>query len=214
MKKKHVFSGVFVLLVAIISAAVFTNSQETNLNQAARENASELIRSYSPIKGGKDAKVTIVEFLDPACETCRQFYPFVKSALAAYPEKLKLVVRHAPFHQGSDEMIKILEAAKLQGKYWETLEIMLKEQANWTEHHKAKPELIWKYLVGMGLDLDQVRKDMNSHEVVARVEQDLADTKGLKVTRTPGFFVNGKPLTSFGYKQLKVLIESELQKNY
>ena len=214
MKKKHVFSGVFVLLVAIISAAVFTNSQETNLNQAARENASELIRSYSPIKGGKDAKVTIVEFLDPACETCRQFYPFVKSALAAYPEKLKLVVRHAPFHQGSDEMIKILEAAKLQGKYWETLEIMLKEQANWTEHHKAKPELIWKYLVGMGLDLDQVRKDMNSPEVVARVEQDLADTKGLKVTRTPGFFVNGKPLTSFGYKQLKVLIESELQKNY
>lgn len=214
MKKKHVFSGVFVLLVAIISAVVFTNVKETNLNQTVKESASELIRPYSPIKGGQDARVTIVEFLDPACETCRQFYPFVKSALAAYPEKIRLVVRHAPFHQGSDEMIKILEAAKLQGKYWETLEIMLKEQANWTEHHKAKPELIWKYLVGMGLDLDQVRKDMNSPEVVARVEQDLADTKGFKVTRTPGFFVNGKPLTSFGYKQLKALIESELQKNY
>ncbi|NMG42229.1 thioredoxin domain-containing protein [Aromatoleum toluvorans] len=33
---------------------------------------------HSPTLGKADAPVVIVEFLDPACETCRAFYPRVK----------------------------------------------------------------------------------------------------------------------------------------
>jgi protein-disulfide isomerase len=161
MKKQHVIiiSSVFFLLALVISIFVYKSPQENIITQTAKENASELVRSYSPTKGSNDAKVTLVEFLDPACETCSLFYPFVKKLLAAYPGKVKLVVRHAPFHQGSDVMIAILEAAKEQGKYWETLEVMLENQANWTSHHKAQPEKIWKYLTGIGLDLEKVRRE-------------------------------------------------------
>jgi protein-disulfide isomerase len=42
----------------------------------------------------------------------------------------------------------------------------------------------------------------------------MADARSLKVTKTPGFFVNGKPLVSFGYDQLQALIEAELRANY
>jgi protein-disulfide isomerase len=46
------------------------------------------------------------------------------------------------------------------------------------------------------------------------VQQDLEDAKNLQVNKTPGFFVNGKPLVKFGYKQLQELVESEIRRNY
>ena len=42
----------------------------------------------------------------------------------------------------------------------------------------------------------------------------VADAKTLNVTQTPGFFVNGRPLTDFGYQQLKALVEAEVKRAY
>ena len=66
----------------------------------------------------------------------------------------------------------------------------------------------------MGLDMDKLYIDMQSAEIAKRIKQDLLDAKQLKVSKTPGFFVNGKPLIHFGYEQLKQLVESEVVANY
>ena len=42
----------------------------------------------------------------------------------------------------------------------------------------------------------------------------MADVKALNVQKTPGYFVNGKPLQTFGYQQLAELIQSELDAQY
>ncbi|MBW1694352.1 MAG: thioredoxin domain-containing protein, partial [Deltaproteobacteria bacterium] len=76
------------------------------------------------------------------------------------------------------------------------------------------PQLIWKFLPSAGLDLEKIRNDMNDPEIAKLIRQDLADAKTLNVRKTPGFFVNGKPLSSFGYKQLQKLVESEIRANY
>ena len=55
---------------------------------------------------------------------------------------------------------------------------------------------------------------MNDPEIAKLIEQDLADAKTLNVRKTPEFFVNGKPLPSFGYDQLIKLVGTELQANY
>ena len=70
---------------------------------------STLVRPHSPVIGPADAPVTIVEFFDPSCEACRAFYPTVKQILAAHPEDVRLVLRYTPFHQGSEEAVRILE---------------------------------------------------------------------------------------------------------
>ena len=132
----------------------------------------------------------IVEFFDPGCETCRAFAEPVKGFLSAHPGKIRLVKRYAPFHQGSDKVVQILEAARLQGKYWETLDVMFERQPIWASHHDPQPEAIWQFLPSVdGLDVDRLRKDMNDPKVIEIVKQDIADARALSVRKTPSFFV-------------------------
>ncbi len=216
MKKKYIVAAAGIILVAIFvsAAAIYNKQQADKISAEAQKYASHLQRDYSPTLGNPDAKVTLVEFFDPACGTCRAFHPFVKQLMAAHPGKIKLVQRYIPLHQGSDYVIKILEAARLQGRYLETLELAFEAQPAWASHDNPQPERLWMRLGNLGLDLNKVRADMESPEIARRLRQDMDDAKELKVDKTPGFFVNGKPLINFGYKQLQTLIESEIKKSY
>lgn len=180
----------------------------------AKENASLFIRDHSQTVGSDEAKVYLIEFMDPACETCAAFAPFVKQMMDANPGKIKLVLRYAPFHEGADQFVTILEAAKKQGKYWETLDVMFKSQPYWASHHNYQPERLWDYLPKAGLNIEQLKKDMNDPAIAEIIAQDIADAKALNVQKTPGYFVNGRPLQDFGYRQLQALIESELKAAY
>ncbi|MBW1749285.1 MAG: thioredoxin domain-containing protein [Deltaproteobacteria bacterium] len=215
--KNHIMFGISVLvliLAFVFASSYYKGQQEKKFDFMAEKNASTFIRDHSQTLGSDDAKVYLVEFMDPACETCAAFTPFVKQMMNANPGKIKLVLRYAPFHDGADYFVKILEAAKKQGKYWETLDVMYKSQPYWASHHNPQPQKIWNFLPAAGLDIEQIRKDMNDPEIVKLIEQDMADAKTLNVRKTPGFFANGKPLQTFGYKQLQELVQSEITANY
>lgn len=212
MNRKILFVGsaVVLLTVFIVGTLGYKSGTTRQSTQAVERNQANLVRFYSPTLGNPDAKVHIVEFLDPACETCRSFYPYVKQIMAANPDKIRLSIRHVPFHNGSDYVVKVLEATKKQGKYWQALEAVLTSQSYWTRNHTAQPDLVWKPLEGLGLNLEQIKVDMNAPEIAQRIEQDLKDAKSLNVTKTPTFFVNGRPLPSFGLEQLQNLVKEAL----
>lgn len=215
MNKKFLIPAVGICLVCLLAIAAYVDQSRSGADGAeAAKQASYLKRYYSPATGDVDAKVTIVEFFDPACGTCKSFHPFVKKLMAANPGKINLVMRYAPFHERSDYVVKILEAAKLQDKYWETLEEVYAAQPLWAQHGNPQPEKLWELLGYTGLDLDQAKKDMQSVSIAKHIQQDLDDAQQLGVTKTPGFFVNGKPLVNFGYKQLQRLVESEVSSKY
>lgn len=215
MKKTLFISAAVILLLAFLAATLYYRAEKADrAEQLAEQNRSGLVREHSPTLGLTRAKVRIVEFLDPACETCRDFYPFVKDMLIAHPEQIHLTLRYAPFHQNSDQVVALLMAADKQGKHWETLEALLNSQDDWVEHHAARPEKAWRHVEGLGLDLAQLRQDMNSPEIARRIAQDLADARTLNVTKTPEYFVNGKPLPSFGYEPLKQLVDEALASAY
>jgi protein-disulfide isomerase len=215
MKKTLFISAAVILLLAFLGGAIFYGAEKTEqAGQLVYENQSALVREHSPALGHADARVQIVEFLDPACETCRHFYPFVKEMLAAHPDQIRVVLRYAPFHQNSDYVVALLEAAGKQGKYWETLEALLATQDDWVVHHAAQPERVWRHVEGLGLNLAQLRNDMNAPEIARLIAQDLEDARTLNVTMTPEFFVNGKPLPSFGYEPLKKLVGEALASEY
>ena len=173
-----------------------------------------LASEHAPTMGSPDARVHIVEFLDPACGTCAMFYPMVKQWLKEAPDKLRLSVRHVPFHSGVDYVVQILEASREQGKYWETLEALLMTQRQWVTNHVVQPDRVLPAIASVGLDVERLTADMNSPEVLARIEQDQEDAITLKVSATPEYFVNGRPLPSFGQQQLLDLVREELEKHY
>ena len=214
--KKAVFivSAILLLLAFLLGMLVYKSEKDDTSAKATEQNKTFLAREHAPRLGPAEAKVHIVEFFDPACGTCREFYPMVKDLMKANGDKIRLSLRYAPFHPGSDNVVKILEAARKQGKFWETLEAVLASQPRWAPNHKAELELLWPQLGNLGLDLDQIRRDMYAPEIERVIAQDLADAKALNVTMTPEFFVNGRPLPSFGYEQLKNLVDDAVAKAY
>ena len=210
-RKILVIASALGLMVAFVAAVlIYNGKQEAAARQLAEANRAALMRMHAPTLGNQDAPVVIVEFLDPACETCRAFYPLVKEMMAANPDKIRLVLRYAPFHNGSDKVVAVLEAARKQGKFWPTLEALLASQAEWAPHHTPQVALVWKHLDGVGLNMEQMTFDLTAPEIGQVIAQDLADARALNVTKTPGFFVNGKPLTTFGYEPLKKLVNDAL----
>jgi protein-disulfide isomerase len=212
MKQKTVLITAIVLLVAVFAGAaqLYRSQQEQQAAQRAAQTKETLVRFHSPSIGNAAARVHIVEFLDPACGTCAAFYPLVKKMMAAYPADIRLSVRYAPFHQGSDEVVKMLEASRKQGKYWQALEAVLASQPAWVQNHQANVDMVWPHLARAGLDTERIKSDMQSSEIARLISQDVQVARTLKVTKTPEYFVNGRPLPSFGYEQLRTLVEDEL----
>lgn len=212
MKQRNIFIAAAVLLIMafVVGAFFYKNQKAEQAAQMVKQNQMALVRSHSPSFGNADAPVHIVEFFDPACGTCREFYPLVKALMAEHPGKIRLSVRYAPFHPGSDQVVKILEAARKQAQFRQTLEALFAAQPDWVVNHSAQVDSVWKHLDGLGLDMNRIRADMNSPEIAELIAQDLADAKTLNVTMTPEFFVNGKPLPSFGFDELKKLVGDAL----
>jgi protein-disulfide isomerase len=121
------------------------------------------------------------------------------------------VLRYAPFHKGSDEAVRILEAARIQRKFEPVLEALLKTQPAWAVHGAPNLGVAWQAAEAAGLNVEQARRDMMRAEVDQVLKQDIADIKSVKVNRTPTFFVNSKPLTSFGPGPLNDLVRSEVE---
>lgn len=213
MKQKTLFIGALVLVLIVFAVAVLlqsTQQQGGGGSSVTTAHPEALVRMHSPTLGRPDAKVTIVEFLDPACGTCAALYPAVKEILAQHPADVRLVLRYAPFHPGVDQVIALIEAARRQDKHWQALEALLATQERWTPNHRPNVELARQVLAGIGLDMTRLAADAADPAIAALIAQESADVRLLGVEKTPEFFVNGRPLPSFGLKQLVTLVGEEL----
>ncbi len=203
-KKILVFSTVSVVLVGFALATYVFRNKEVS---AVQQNVHLLLRQDAPRLGSPLAPVTVVEFFDPECETCRRFHPMTKMLLQEFDGKVQMVFRYAPFHPNSKFAVQILEAARQQNRYWEVLDVLYQYQPQWGDHHHPQPELIWTYLPQIGgLDIARLKVDMNEPGIQKMIDKDISDGRQLGVQRTPQFFVNGEPLLDFGYEQLRQLV--------
>ena len=87
---------------------------------------------------------------------------------------------------------------------------LLANQSDWVQNHAANVGRAWKHLGGIGLNMEQMAFDITAPEIASVIAQDLADAKTLKVSKTPEFFVNGRPLPQFGFEELKALVDRAL----
>ena len=119
-------------------------------------------------------------------------------------DKIQLVLRYAPLHKDSDKVVVMLEATKKQDMFLESLEASFKTQRNWAGHNGHNLNNLWGTLSDLGLDMDKLLEDMKDPELMKIVIQDIEDGRKLGATKTPSYYVNGKPLQQFGLQNLKI----------
>lgn len=213
MKRKSLFitTSILLLLAALVAALAYTFLRESEAGERALANHATLERTHSPGLGRADARVVIVAFVDPACDTCAAFPPTIRQIMATDPERIRLVLRYAPLQKDSDQVVAVLEAARKQDKFWPALDALLATRADWAPPQATQVERIWPHLEKVGLNVPQLKTDMASPAIIHLIAQDLADAQTLKVTGTPDFFVNGKPLPTPGYEALKAMVAEALR---
>lgn len=216
---------VLVVFAAFVGANYYRKSVQSERITASSTSSSRavsaetLVRPDSPTLGPADAPVTLVEFFDPECESCAAFNPGVKKIIKDYEGKVRLVVRYMPLHPNSLAAATFIEAAGEQGKYWEALDKLFKEQPEWgTKHGPQTPlpvdikALFKKYAMELGLDMGKMEEALASTRHVAKIKRDRDDGQSVGVRRTPTFFVNGRILARLDQSDLRSLIDEELKK--
>lgn len=192
------------------ATAATSTEAGAEISPTAEQQWTVYVRRHSPVIGPSDARVTIVEFFDPACEACRAFYPIVHEIMRRHPRDVRLVLRYTPLHEGSEEASRILETARLQNRFEPVLTALFQQQPQWAPHGSPRLDLAWDAAASAGLDVNAARAAMNGRQINAALRQDLADVATLNVRGTPTFFVNERPLTNFGPQQLYDLVQEEL----
>jgi protein-disulfide isomerase len=122
-----------------------------------------------------------------------------------------VVVRYADFHPVSLQALRLLAAAEKQDVVHEVLSALFDRQQEWASHTAPNPARAWLIAHDAGLDVERAKKDALASSVDDMLNQESEDLVALKVDRTPTFFVNGKPLPTFGAQELMDLVESEVK---
>ncbi|MGW4211100.1 DsbA family protein [Lentzea sp. NPDC004789] len=160
-----------------------------------------------------DGKVSVVEYLDMECPSCRAAYAGVEKLKVEYGDRVTFVVKHFPIpsHRNGELAAVAVEAAAQQGKRDEMIKLMFESQPEWG----GQPTSQRAVFVGFGqrLGLDQAKFEAGLDDSALR-ERVLAErTEGAKagVQGTPTFFVDGTKFSGApSYANLKAAIERAL----
>lgn len=192
-----IIGGVTVLILVFILGSSFLK-QPHSTNDLAY-----ILGTASHRLGSDQAKLTLVEFSDFQCPSCKVYEPIVKNLANQYQNGLSVVYRHfpLPIHNMSIIAARASEAASIQGKFWEYAEVLFHNQPNFSED-----ELI-RYANDLGLDVEKFTADLNSKEVSDIVNNDYKTATDLNLPGTPSFFViyDGK------VEQLNLQYEGDLE---
>ena len=162
-----------------------------------------------PSRGPATAPVTIVMFSDFQCSACSATHPLLKEAMAAYGDKIRFVLRDYPLetlHENAFRAALAANAANAQGKFFEYIEILYKNQKTLDDAS------LKKYAADLGLNAAQFALDFSSEKTAAEVRKDMADGKNYGINGTPAIFVNGLFVRKISVASFKNAIDNALKK--
>ena len=162
----------------------------------------------APMKGAKDAPVTIVQWSDFQCPFCGRVEPTVAKVMDTYKGKVRVVWRDLPlpFHPNALPSAIAARAAGEQGKFWEMHDKLFADQAH---EDRATFE---KYAQELGLNMTKFKAALDAQKGKAAIEADAAAGGKIGAHGTPAFFVNGKFLSGAQpFEVFKTKIDEELK---
>jgi Na+/H+ antiporter NhaA/protein-disulfide isomerase len=183
------------LISPLLAAASFWPLHAGRTPATARERLAvpDLALDVDPardhIRGPVDAPVTLLAYISLGCRHCAAAAPLVTELLDRFPGRLRYVMRHLP-------LTDIDANAQLAA---EALEAAGGQDAFWTVHdtltQTAEPVglgAIYRAAHGLGLDLDRLFADLDSHAYAPHIAADVRSADASGVAGTPAFFIDGR----------------------
>lgn len=177
-------------------------------------NRTRMNTQNAPSKGPSDAKVTIVEFADFQCSSCKQMHDILEKMLPRYPQ-IRFVFKDLPLVQIHPWAMTAATAGRCAYQQ--------KPAAFWSVHDDffhnqtlIKAADVWDrslaFATKAGLDEAAFRACMASPEAKAAVESSMAEARALNIANTPTTFINGRRLVGPDAELLEQYVRYELAK--
>jgi protein-disulfide isomerase len=155
---------------------------------------SKLHPGNSPAMGPKDAKITLIEFADFECPSCRQLDLILRDFMPHHPE-IRLVFKHYPLtdiHPWAMTAAIASQCAFHQdpSAFWKIHDAIFDAQDEIT------PSNVWDKMLALGnqlgLNADTYRACMTSPDTSEEIKQTIEEGHSVGVTATPTTFVNAR----------------------
>ena len=152
------------------------------------------------VQGSEHAPVTLVEYGDFECPSCKVAVQTPKLLLERFPSRIRFIFRHFPVqdaHPHAQLAAEVSETAAAQGKFWQMHDVLFQNQAHlrdWDLH---------RYAADLGLDMARYTAEMGDHIYLQRVREQADGGRRSHIRATPTFFLNGVVQDiSFGMQSL------------
>jgi protein-disulfide isomerase len=170
----------------------------------------EVVDGNGPERGPAAAPVTIVEFSDFQCPFCAHFEPVLKTVMAKYPGKVRLIYRNLPLTQIHPDAEKAAEAAICagnQGRFWQFHDLMFQDQ------RLLSVDALKDKAKTLGLNVPDFDECLDSGKGLEELKSDERDAEQLALSTTPTSFVNGRIFRGvLTEERLSSIIEDELRR--
>jgi protein-disulfide isomerase len=166
--------------------------------QQERENAALAMTAHkeklerhpiTPVTGNPEGDVTLIEFFDYNCSFCKRAFSYMREIEKDDPN-LRIAWKEYPILAGrtptSLTAAKVAMAADLQGKYIEVHTALMGRRGPLVSDAQ-----VLKIAEGVGLDMDKLKKDMESSVVRAYISETVQLGEALQFQGTPTFVING-----------------------
>lgn len=163
--------------------------------------------SDQPSLGDAKAPVTIVAFTDYQCPSCAAIHPELERLVKEYGDRVKLVTRDFPLsqHAESFKAAEAAEAAREQGRYWEYVHVLMRNQS------ELSMDKLKAYASELSLDRARFDGALESGKFADAVKRDIEDGMRLRIMATPTIFINGRRVTARSYEDLKANVDAVLK---
>jgi predicted DsbA family dithiol-disulfide isomerase len=136
----------------------------------------------------------------------------VDDILKKYPNDVKVVLKNFPlsFHKQAMKAAKYVLAARKQGKYDEMYHKVMENY----RQLKTNEDLPLQFASELGIDADQLKRDMNDPAIAALIQEEINQMKNSGIPRmsVPKFLINGKEPQGRSLEAFSAVIDSELKK--
>ncbi|MDQ5943535.1 MAG: hypothetical protein QG675_303 [Patescibacteria group bacterium] len=184
--------AILFVVVFIVRALMAPDGSQTGSSTEITQEDKDALKTGASI-GDPNSQVVVTEFGDYQCPACAQWHIFLKdTVLPKYDGKILFVFKNfpLPIHKNAESAAYAVEAAGLQGKFWEMHNLVYENQPEWENEANADGKFE-EYANRVGLNIDQWKKDKGSGKIKDLVEKDTTLGEKLNLPGTPSFLVNG-----------------------